>query len=345
MSYSQFRVDGNGQNNALHRTLTVGTDAGSALSRVIVGFNRSAPGGAAIDFNNGDGQTFGTRFSRAANGIGGLTHQGGQPLQLITQQAADIEFRTNGANVPRMVITSTGTVNIQGNATVNGGVAVTSDKRLKKDINDLDLGLETVLQMNPVTYSYTGDFGTSTTRPFVGLVAQELQKIAPDFVSNNTVTARNDEGEVIAEETFLQIHDSELKYVLVNAIKDQQEMIQAQAERISELENKINTLGDASSTNQTNVTLSTYDLAELQQNRPNPFNDSTVIDYVVPTNSQNASINIIGLNGQTIKSIDVDHVGQGSLNVNTADLPSGVYTYQLVVDGKLISTEKMTKTK
>ncbi len=37
--------------------------------------------------------------------------------------------------------------------------------------------------------------------------------------------------------------------------------------------------------------------------------------------------------------------GKGSLNVFANDLTNGVYTYTLVVDGKVIDTKKMIKNK
>jgi len=344
LSYGQFKVVSSGENQALNKTLVVGSEAGSALARVIVGRDRTSTGGAAIDFHNGDGSAFGTRFSRAANGQGALTHQGTMPLQLITQNAAPIEFKTSNASLARMTIQANGQVDIRGNATVMGGTNVTSDSRLKKNVNQFDLGLETLLEMNPVSYDYTGDHGTTTNRAFVGLIAQELQKIAPDFVSDNTFIERNEEGEITSEEKFLQIHDSELKYILVNAIKDQQTIINAQSDRIDALEELI-TSGNGSSINNSNVTLTSYDLAELEQNTPNPFNGQTYIKYVVPTDAQNSSINIFGSNGQLLREVSIDHVGEGELAVDAQDLSSGTYSYQLIIDGRTVETRKMVLAK
>jgi hypothetical protein len=39
--------------------------------------------------------------------------------------------------------------------------------------------------------------------------------------------------------------------------------------------------------------------------------------------------------------VDVKEKGKGQLNVFAADLSSGVYTYSLIADGKLIETKKM----
>ena len=344
LSFGQFKVVSSGENRALNKTLVVGSEAGSALARVIVGRDRTSTGGAAIDFRNGDGTAFGTRFSRGANGNGALTHQGTAPLQIITQNAAPIEFKTNNSSLARMTIQSTGQIDIRGNATVMGGTNVTSDSRLKKNVNQFDLGLETVLEMNPVSYDYTGAHGSVTNRAFVGLIAQELQKIAPDFVSNNTFVERDEDGNVVSEDVFLQIHDSELKYILVNAIKDQQSLIDAQTNRIEVLEELI-TSGTGSNSINSNVTLTSYDLAELGQNTPNPFNGQTYIKYIVPTDAQNSSINIFGSNGQLLREVSIDHVGEGELAVDAQDLNSGTYSYQLVVDGRALETKKMVLSK
>jgi len=342
LSYGQFKVTSDGINHALNKRMVVGEDAGNKLVLVQVGFGRTAAGGSGIDFDSGDGSTFGTRFSRGATGLGALTHQGAQPLQLITQNAAAIEFKTNSATLARMTIQSTGQVDIRGAATVMGGVAVTSDKKLKKNIDKLNLGLEEVLKLNPVTYEYTGEAGTSTARPYVGLIAQELQKVAPSFVSDNTFIERDEAGNVISEKTFLQIHDSELKYMLVNAIQDQQAMINIQAEKIANLEDMINAIGSTGQdVNTTNINLSAYDTAEIGENYPNPFSNQTSIDYIIPSDSKNSAINIYNNTGSLMRTVSISHVGEGTLNINAESLPSGTYTYQLVVDGKNISANKM----
>ena len=47
--------------------------------------------------------------------------------------------------------------------------------------------------------------------------------------------------------------------------------------------------------------------------------------------------------GKLIQSVDLNEKGKGSLNVFASDLSNGIYTYTLVVDGKIIETKKMLK--
>ena len=233
----------------------------------------------------------------------------------------------------------------------HNGTTVHSDKRLKKNVQDLELGLEAVLALNPISYEYNGKAGTKDGDYHIGIFAQELQKVAPSLVGEAVHTnyseysGSEEASQVISEESYLYIKDNEIKYLLVNAIKSQQELIEAQGERISQMEEVINSIGSTESINNTNVTLSSYDLAEIDQNNPNPFNNSTTISYVIPTDSQNAQIRVYGQNGQLMKTLDIDHVGQGTLTVNAQDLPSGTYSYQLVVDDRSIQTKKMVVTK
>ena len=342
LSYGQFKVTSDGVNHALNPVLVVGENTTSGAAFVKVGVGRPAAGSAAFDFVSDVGAfpVFGLRLLRNVSGTSRFSHRGTNPLQFATNDAGNIQFLTN--NSVRMTVNAGGGVDIAGAATVNGGVTVTSDERTKKSINDFSLGLDEVLQLRPISYEYNGFANTNPNgRKFVGLVAQELQKVAPQFVSNHISSEYNDDGDVIGSTEVLKIHDTELKYLLVNAIKDQQKMIEDQAVRIADLEESISTIGSVESINNTNITLSSYDLAELDQNTPNPFNGQTTISYVIPTDAQNAQIMVYGQSGQLMKSLDIDHVGQGTLTVDAQDLPSGTYSYQLVVDGRNIQLNKM----
>lgn len=275
----------------------------------------------------------------------------------VNSNAGRFDFRVQNNNVISATpgldvgIGRTGPVeklDVNGNIRYNGMVYNASDKKLKSNINSFEYGLDQVLELNPVTYSYNGSGGiTNTNKVITGLVAQELAKVAPNLVSEFEHIEYTDvEGtEIKSQETFLQIEESAIKYMLVNAIKDQQALIDAQAEKIAALEEAINTIGTTGTLNKTEMTLTSYDLAELAQNKPNPFNGSTVIDYTVPTNAKTAQISVFGTSGQLLKTLEINHVGEGSLTVNAADLPAGTYSYQLIVDGRSVESNKMVLAK
>jgi hypothetical protein len=83
----------------------------------------------------------------------------------------------------------------------------------------------------------------------------------------------------------------------------------------------------------------------LNQNSPNPFAEQTTITYVIPEDAGFAQIIFYSSNGRILKTVDIEEKGEGQLNVYASDLSNGLYTYSLIVDGKLIDTKKMLKSK
>jgi len=80
----------------------------------------------------------------------------------------------------------------------------------------------------------------------------------------------------------------------------------------------------------------------LYQNYPNPFNPVTTINYALPKTSQ-VELNVYNLNGQLVNSLVNGKMGKGShkIEFNGADLTSGMYVYNLKVDGKSVLSRKM----
>ncbi|MBX2946411.1 MAG: tail fiber domain-containing protein [Cyclobacteriaceae bacterium] len=88
---------------------------------------------------------------------------------------------------------------------------VSSDFRLKKNINNLQYGLKEVMALRPVSYILKSDSLENTS---LGLIAQEVQDIIPDVV-----TVGDD------EEKLLGMRYTELVPVLIKAIQEQQQII------------------------------------------------------------------------------------------------------------------------
>lgn len=87
--------------------------------------------------------------------------------------------------------------------------------------------------------------------------------------------------------------------------------------------------------------ISTTKVAAVAQNIPNPFRQSTRIDYFVPEGTQRASIRIFNLTGRMVREIAIDSYGKGRITVPADQLSGGIYYYSLVVDGSIIATKKM----
>ncbi len=275
--------------------------------------------------------------------------------RLIIADNGDVSIGSN--------LSPTQKLHVEGDAyKTSGGTqwSSSSDKRLKKNILRSDYGLEDIMKLNPVSYEYNGLSGTVDGEFHVGVIAQELKEVFPhmvseyDYYTDDGQEIENVEAQRTFENTYYAVNPSDLQWILVSAMKEQQalidekdEQIDELSERLAQLEQAVNTLLEkgTGSSNQSNVTLTQYDLASLEQNRPNPFSGDTKIDYVIPSNAKSSNMRILSPEGKLIKTVEIDHVGEGTLTVSVEDIPSGNYTYQLVVDGFVVETKKMLLSK
>lgn len=99
-----------------------------------------------------------------------------------------------------------------------------SDYRLKDNISMLPYGLSEALQLDAKTYTYKSD---ESSEKRMGFMAQEVQSIMPELVSMNKTNQH------------LQLKYMDLMAVLVNAIKEQQKIIEANQQQIEMLKCEI----------------------------------------------------------------------------------------------------------
>jgi hypothetical protein len=92
-----------------------------------------------------------------------------------------------------------------------GGVVTTSDIRMKSNIHVLEYGIESIMKLEPV--SYTWKDGTDTNRK-LGLIAQDVEEVIAEVV---------DKGDDPAQ--TLGINYSELVPVLIKGMQEQQKQI------------------------------------------------------------------------------------------------------------------------
>ena len=111
---------------------------------------------------------------------------------------------------------SFGTVNVV-NLTVSGTFTNNSDKRLKRNIEPLTNSLQTVMQLNPVSYEKKANL-TSTDYLIKenGFIAQDLQKVLPILVNTDK-----------SKDSLLSINYVAIIPILTQAIQEQQKQIEA----------------------------------------------------------------------------------------------------------------------
>lgn len=97
--------------------------------------------------------------------------------------------------------------------------ATPSDIRLKRDIHPFTDGLDLLLQIRPVRFHYNGQFGTRTDLEEIGVIAQEMEKIAPYTVERRMMREHPDSLNM-SEQEVLTYNSGALTYVTVNAVRE-----------------------------------------------------------------------------------------------------------------------------
>jgi len=293
------------------------------------------------------GNDSGFEFRRTATGSSRFYHYGNGQYQFRAQNNTDITFWTRAIN--RAAIKANGTFEVYSGVFKPGGGtwAALSDRKLKNNIEQFTDGLAEIMKIDPVLYNYNETTNFDQSVKHVGIIAQDVEKIAPYMVSDFELLEHTEE-KVNKKGTFKSVDPSAFTYMLINAIKEQQSVIENQNELIKDLQNSVTDLSERIESIDSNLATSSSILligdksvAKLAQNTPNPLKDVTKIEYFIPSKSQSAVLQIRDLNGKLFKSVDIIDKGVGSINVKVKDMASGLYTYSLEIDGKLIDTKKM----
>jgi len=156
-----------------------------------------------------------------------------------------------GTSIPNASLSVNGVANKPG----GGAWSVISDKRLKENISEYSEGLELIRKVRPVSFSYNskmteiwGENEQIKGKVYQGVIAQDLQKIAPDMVREVNVAQKDG----TPGESFLEVDPNKFTYALINAVQEQQkqidaqqEQMQAQQEQLQELMVEIKALKEA----------------------------------------------------------------------------------------------------
>ncbi len=111
-----------------------------------------------------------------------------------------------------------------------GDWSSTSDRRLKQQIKPYKEGLNKIMQINPVRFHYNGESGYDSEPGYVGIIAQDIEKILP-----STITDVDDSRETGLKDKR-ELDGSELTYTLINAIKELNHKVKALEAQVAELE-------------------------------------------------------------------------------------------------------------
>ncbi len=185
----------------------------------------------------------------------------------------EILARNNGAAAPLYLQVSGGDLKIgsgvpsyklevgssEAAKTGGGSWIAASDERLKKNIRTFEDGLDVLKQIRPVQFSYNGQGGIADdTSTFVGIIAQELKPVAPYMIGEFTYTAPDGQ-----KENYMDYDGTAMTYILINAVKEQQAIID---QLKSKQQNELDALKTAMDIMNTKMDSLTQLLNTLQEN-------------------------------------------------------------------------------
>ena len=119
---------------------------------------------------------------------------------------SEIAIGTSLGTQEKMRITSSGDLHVEGDV-IAASTTVSSDENLKKDISTYEDALQTISELNGVSFTWK-----SNDKKSVGVIAQDVQKVLPELVG----TKKSLEG---GEET-LTVDYNGLIGVLIQAVKE-----------------------------------------------------------------------------------------------------------------------------
>lgn len=231
-----------------------------------------------------------------------------------------------------------------------------SDARIKKNIQPIAGAMEKIMQLNATSYTFNQSVYPGLKLPGgnqLGFLAQDVEKVYPELIKKAVVPSRfttDSRGRrKIAETADLKlVNYMGLIPVMVEGIKEQQAQIAEKDAQITALTAQLASIEARLSAMESNSTakLSSSSVESvLEQNSPNPFNQTTQIRYSVPSNYNRAQLVITNTDGRNVKTYTVSGKGQGSITVNASELSAGTYTYSLIVDSKTVDTKTLVLTK
>jgi hypothetical protein len=241
----------------------------------------------------------------------------------------------------------------------NGYFHTNSDERRKKNIKEVNNARNTIKKLRGVEYNHkdsesissfnsnslengkateiinghkvnrkdTIDSYKEESKLYYGFLAQELESVLPDVVSED-------------ENGHKFVNYDAIIPILVEALKE----MDTDLEQLKSKSKGNNKLKSASLNSGTTLdeTLSTD--AVLYQNIPNPFSENTDIKYFLPEDVKSATLYIYNMQGNQIKSIALFNRGEANETIYGSELQAGMYIYALIADGKEIDSKRMILT-
>jgi trimeric autotransporter adhesin len=201
----------------------------AALFGNTTGSDNTAFGGQALEWNKtGSNLTCIGFFCSVLDGLTNATAIGAY-AEADESNALVLGCVAGVNSCPAAVSVGIGTTTPDNMLTVNGSAdkpgggswGTYSDRRLKTLDGSFNSGLSQIMKLHPVRYRYNKEnaLGIQDEQEHVGLVAQDVQKVIPEAVTENN-------------KGYLVLDNDPILWSMLNAIKEQQALIRQQQKQI-----------------------------------------------------------------------------------------------------------------
>ncbi len=224
---------------------------------------------------------------------------------------------------------------VDGDTYCTAGVWTASDKRFKKDIQNLSNVSENLFKVIPRSYNFKreefkGIKNFDAINHF-GFIAQEIKEIYPNLVR-------------LDSPGYYAINYTEFIPLLLQSLKEEDAKLKDYENRLADLENEIQEIKyNNITTTAANTAKVDNNKTTLSQNVPNPFNAETVIGFNIAGQFNQAFIGLYDLTGKEIKRMPINS-SVNFITIPAGMLQPGMYVYNLVVDGIMVDSKKMVST-
>ncbi len=303
-SYSQLKVDSNGNTTVKYGNFSPGNDAILYLG----------------DTNH---------YIKSVHGWGVKIGTAGSPDVLRIKQYA---IKVGIGRDPLYTLDVNGT--IRANTTL-----YSSDKRFKRNIESIENPIRKIKQIEGVSYRFIKednasekDNEQSDKNKNFGFIAQDFQIIYPELVYEDSLGYLSIDY-VSMIPVLIEAIKEQQKTI---------ENLTAQIETIEN--DCCNNNLKSGTIDRDNGLSADENQAKLYQNTPNPFNNQTTIRFNIPKTVQSAQLYICNMTGTLLKTITINQRGTGQEIISANEFNAGMYLYSLVTDGKIVDTKQMLLT-
>jgi hypothetical protein len=216
---------------------------------------------------------------------------------------------------------------------VSGNYTVTSDRRLKTAVRDLDGAAEGLARLRPRSYRFR-DRGDEQRRYF-GFIAQELETVYPDLVHRDPETG------------LRSVSYTELIPVLVAAWQEDRAQAEALEGRVADLERALadtraaleRLAGCAGCPVAPSAEGPIPAGARLEPPVPNPGDGPVRLAWTVPADGAAWTLQVTDARG-AVRFERRLVPGEGRLDAPTADWPAGAYVVTLLREGRAVASRQ-----